>query len=118
LLLRGGLERQDGRGIAVIAHGLPRREAVVFCRLLLLVPDVREPIAGRRPFTFGDLEEHLLNLFGDWSTTTLAHRDAVDGTNGRDFRSGSGEEDFVRNVQRSALDGPLFNRKTELLTDL
>ena len=73
----GGLEREDRRGIAVVAFDLRGRETVVVGRRLFLFLNVRKPIAWRLPLTFCDLEKHFLNLLGDWATTTSAHRNVI-----------------------------------------
>src|SRR6185503_13312329 len=65
-----------------------------------------------------DLEEALLNLLGNRTTTALPDRNAVDGTDRRYLCGCAGEEEFVCDIQRRPLDRPFFHGDTKFLADL
>src|SRR5579871_3002868 len=66
--------------------------------------DWREPSEAIGLEAVGDGEELVGDLLGDFAGFAVADDYAVDAADGRDFRSGSGEEDFVGDVEQLARD--------------
>src|SRR5438445_3368812 len=74
----------------------------------------REPVV---PVGFGagqNGEEFVLETLGDRAAATRADGDAVDRTQGRDFRGGAGEEDFVGDVEHLARNHLLADRNAKI----
>src|ERR1041385_2338608 len=117
-VFRGGLEGQNRRRVAVVPHFSSRCVAVIVGWRRFRFVNISEPLAGRRALTFRNFEENLLNLLSNRSTSTLPHRDPVDGTNRRDFSSRTREEQLVSYIQRRALNCALFHSNAEFLADL
>src|ERR1700722_6706786 len=72
--------------------------------------DGREPIVTIFLRAAQNREELILQRFGDRAARSLAHLDPVNGSQRADFRSGSGEENFVGNVKHFAGNQLLANR--------
>src|SRR3982750_3035800 len=86
-------------------------------RFALLI-NICEPFARCRSLTLCNVKECLLDLSRDFTTFAVADLNSINGTDRRDFRRGTAEEEFVGDIQRSALNTALFHGDTELVTNL
>src|ERR1039458_7107947 len=88
---------------------------------LLVNPPWLSRVHGRQPsiaVRYGAADqgkELLLQLLRDGAAMALADRDAVDGTNGRDLRGGSGKEHLVGDVEHLARHDGFNHRDIEIL---
>src|SRR5208282_3062202 len=69
-------------------------------------------------FAAYDAVKLRLERFGYGAELALAHRNFVDGANGRDFSGGSGKENFVRNIKRLTRNLLLYDLDAEVARDL
>src|SRR5271165_2146292 len=83
-------------------------------RLLHVDVDGRKPAVAVRAESVGDAEELIGQLAGDGAGVAIGDRDAVDGTDGRDLRRSTGEEDFVSNIKQLARQRLLDHRHAEV----
>src|SRR5215467_7308715 len=81
----------------------------VVARLRFLLAHVSQPGSRRRMFTGGNLEEQLLNLFGDFSALAVADGDAIDRPNRSNLSRRAAEETFVGHIKGRALNAALFD---------
>ena len=69
----------------------------------LLLSHIRKPVARRRTFAFGNLEEDLLNARRQLAPTSGTDRDPIDGTDRSDLRSRATEKEFIGDIERSPI---------------
>jgi len=80
--------------------------------------DWGEPVVAVGLATAGDGEKLFLEFSRDGSGDAFANLDVIDGADRCNFDGGTGEEDFIRDVQHFPRDDRLFHGDTKVLRHL
>src|SRR6185295_7085002 len=79
---------------------------------------IGEPVTRSRSFAFRNFKKGFLNLFGYRTASSRTDRYAVNGTDWCDLGGGAGEEEFIGDIKRRALNASFFDRNSQLLANL